>query len=549
MGYGFTGDYELAGYKYKAIDLDDYKLPEEDGPELIEALKDPLTRICNIYKIVDKSGKLVPFVPNWAQRVVLYAIFIAGFHRIAIPKARQLGFSTLAAIIILDAGYFGKTIQSSITDLTQGDATEKLDKCRMSYENLPGQLLVGSDRVDDSKKELSWGNGSSICAGKNARGGTNQIVHASEIGVVSYEDPRRCAEIISGAFPSVPTDGLIIAESTYKGGKGGDWYDIIKNGLEVADEDRTIKDFLVLFFPWYLDPQYSIEGREKQIDPFTAHYLNESEERLRFKLSPGQRLWYYKEQQLQGKKMKREFPTFIEEMWAVRESGTIFAEAVDRQRAAGKIHNDLLHYEGFPVYTCWDIGAALNTFCWCFQLIGDRIKWLECLQGSPECATPAQWAARLKSRSYRYGGHFLPHDGETLWEAAFDEAELKFAAVVPRCKFVWDPINDVLASFSRFEFHALLCEHGLNSLEAYRSKQDSDGATIQNIPVHDWASHASKALETGIAAIKLGLVVDRSAIPEKAKPMGGATVITGMRGDEQSFWAGDRRRRTKIIKA
>jgi hypothetical protein len=218
--------------------------------------------------------------------------------------------------------------------------------------------------------------------------------------------------------------------------------------------------------------------------------------------------------------------------FSIAAPGLIYAEALDKQRAAGKVHDDVVHYEGFPVYTAWDIGAPLNTICWVFQLIGDRIKLLECLQGGPECATPAQWAKRLKGReSYQYGGHFLPHDGETQWLAALAEAELKYAMCVPRCTWIWDPINDALASFSRCEFHATACEIGINALEAYRSKQESDGVTIKDVPVHDWASHASKGFECVHAAIKAGMVVDRSAIPSRAKNGKGLTVLTGSRGD------------------
>lgn len=526
--------FELAGYKYEAIDPDDYQLPDEDGPELIECLKQPLYRICNLYKIVNKQGELVRFRPNWAQCVVLYAIYVLRIARIAIPKARQLGFSTLSAIIALDTAYFGRTKQCSIVDQTHADATEKLDKCRLAYEKLPPALLEGSARTANSSKELAWGNDSSINAGKNARGGTNQFLHISEWGPIAFEDPARSVEIKTGAIPTVPDEGgVIIAESTFKGGKGGDWYEVLQQGMETAPEHRTRADWLVLFFPWYLDSKYSLEGDVSQIDIDTTLYLNQCEERLGFKFTDGQRLWYYKKRREQGQWMFREYPTFIEEMWKVREPGTIFAEALDKQRAAGKVNNDILHYEGFPVYTCWDIGAPLNTYCWIFQLIGDRIKFLECLRGGPECATPAQWAKRLKERkAYQYGGHFLPHDGETQWIPAFAEAELDYAVVVPRCTFIWDPINDALASFSRCEFHATACEEGLNALDAYRSKQESDGVTIRNVPVHDWASHASKAFECGHAAIKNGMVVDRSAIPKRARKMGqGVTVLTGVGGE------------------
>jgi hypothetical protein len=539
--------YTLAGYDYQAIELADYELPETNGPELIECLKRPLVRICNLYKIVNKRGEEVRFRPNWAQRVVLHALYVAKVQRVAIPKARQLGFSTLASIIALDVAYFGRTKQCSIVDQTHADASEKLDKCRFAYERLPPALLEGSKRTTDSSKELAWGNDSSINAGKNARGGTNQFLHISEWGPIAYEDPARSVEIVTGAIPTVPDDGgVIIAESTFKGGKGGDWYEVIKLGLEMPPEHRTRADWLVLFFPWYLDPAYDLEGDVRQIDLETSDYLDKAEARIGRKFTVGQRLWYFKKKQGQKKWMSREYPTFIEEMWRVREPGTIFAEAVDKQRAAGRISDNVLHYEGFPVYSAWDIGAALNTYCWLFQLIGDRIKFLECLRGGPDCATPAAWAKRLKLRNYQYGGHFLPHDGETLWREAFAEAELRFVQVVPKCSFVWDPINDALASFSRCEFAATACEDGLNALEAYRCKQEHDGITIRPVPVHDWASHASKGFECAHAAIRAGMVVDRSAIPERGRSSRDIPILTGVRGETVERRGNTIRRRPTI---
>jgi hypothetical protein len=57
----------------------------------------------------------------------------------------------------------------------------------------------------------------------------------------------------------------------------------------------------------------------------------------------------------------------------------------------------------------------------------------------------------------------------------------------------WDNINDALTAFSRCWFNSAGCEFGIDSLEAFHAKEESDGQTIRNIPVHDWASHASTA--------------------------------------------------------
>ena len=148
--------YSLAGYEYQPIDLEEYTLPEDlSDEELVEYLDDPLYRICNLYSIVDKEAKNVQFRPNWPQRVVLQAIFNEGFIRIAVPKARQLGFSTLFEIILFDACYWNDNFQASIVDQTQGDASEKLHKVRFAWEQMDPALKDAVKAEVDNNKELT----------------------------------------------------------------------------------------------------------------------------------------------------------------------------------------------------------------------------------------------------------------------------------------------------------------------------------------------------------------------------------------------------------
>ena len=91
----------------KRINPADYALPDGlSDEELAKRLADPLVRICNLYWIEDADGNEVKFMPNEAQCEVLHAVYLEGVKRIAIPKARQLGFSTLIAIVEFDEAHF-----------------------------------------------------------------------------------------------------------------------------------------------------------------------------------------------------------------------------------------------------------------------------------------------------------------------------------------------------------------------------------------------------------------------------------------------------------
>jgi hypothetical protein len=522
------------------IDPEQYRLPDHlTDAEVVERLKCPLTRLCNIYKIKDPDGKVIPFWPNEPQCEVLYAVFIEKCQRIAIPKARAIGFSTLIVLILFDRAHFAPdsdNVAGAIIDQTQPDAQAKLAKIKFAYEKMPDVLRDAV--VQDNKGTLEWANGSSITAGLNARGRTPQLVHISEWGPIAYDDPARSQEIVTGALQAASgKSALVFAESTHKGGKGGDWYQLIKRSLETPPEHRTEKDFRVMFFPWWQEKRYTLEGDARQIDTETSLYLNRKVMETGHVFTPGQRLFYFKKKKELGRQIYAEFPTVLEECWMAPFTGAIYAPDVDKSRQAGRIADTVGHYEGFPVYTAFDIGAPANTWCWFFQVIGDRINLLEALVGGDDCNTPSEWATRIKAKAYNYGGHFLPHDGETLWRRLLNEAGLKGVVVMSRIVNEWDNVNDALSAFNRCHFHKTNCERGIDSLEAYRAKEEADGVTIRNVPVHDWASHASTAFGYIHQAIRLGLLVDRSAMP--TKPGGGVvkvhTGISSMKGQSRSF--------------
>ncbi len=511
--------------KYPSINLEDYLAPEGMTLDEFEGrLHEPLFRLCNLYSITDKDGKTVLFVPSWAQCVVLYYVFILGRQRIAIPKARQLGFSTLIALVAFDKAYFGDGQQCSIVDRTRDDAEAKLDKVSFAFEYLDPELREGAGLIVSKNSEVAWSNGGSVAAGKNARGGTNQLLHISEWGVIAYEDPKRSAEIVSGAIPSCSGQGSIIfGESTYKGGRGGDWYQVLRSGMEISDEDRTILDWTVLFFEWFLEPAYTLEGGLGRLTAKDHAYFALMEQETGYKFSDGQKLWYVVMRETQGRWMPREYPTIMSEMWSVREEGQIYASMLDLAREQGRVSNNIRYYEQLPVYLAFDIGAPENTKCIAFQVVADRILYLEARSGGSDIITPTDWAKWISSKPYRYGGIFLPHDGEVMWKHLFLQLGLSTTVCLKQPQGIWDNIIFAQTQFGRCEFHKDGCnvsdgkdDVGLvGSLESYHCVMEKDGQTVKEVPLHDWSSHFSTCFGYSHQAMKDGMLVDRSAIPVK----------------------------------
>lgn len=163
-----------------ALDFSDLS-KAKSSPEykrLKALLKDPEWRIDNLYWIKDEDGNEIRFVRNPAQR----AYFAARHFRDLIPKSRQLGFSTLLELLMLDTCLFSKGTRAGIIDDTLDAAKKKLDIVKFAYDRLPDQIGQAVPLNKRNTESLEFANGSSIEIGTSARGGTFQFLHSCLTG-------------------------------------------------------------------------------------------------------------------------------------------------------------------------------------------------------------------------------------------------------------------------------------------------------------------------------------------------------------------------------
>ena len=125
-------------------------------------------------------------------------------------------------------------------------------------------------------------------------------------GFVQCEDLRRSEEILTGAIPSAK-DGIVIVETSWRGGRGGHLWDIVKKALETREEQKQPDDWRVVFFPWQDDPAYF----DAEARPLTEETLRYFADKPGFSL--GQMSWYQRAREQYGLFIKREFPTALEE--------------------------------------------------------------------------------------------------------------------------------------------------------------------------------------------------------------------------------------------
>ena len=491
---------------------------DADKMLLKKRLQDPLWRIRNIYRIVDKWGKAIPFRPTLEQNEILEDYYVKGRKRHVILKARRMGFSTLIDILLFDAGYWGENQQASIVDLTQGDASEKLrSKVKFAWENLPDFLREELVKSNDNLMEFA--NGSTIHAGKNARGGTNQRLHISEWGPIAHSDPKRSEEIKTGALPSAD-QGAVFIESTFKGGKGGHFYELLKHAMETPEHLKTEKDFWFHFFPWYRDPSNTLAGDVSAVSKEVNAYLDDKERQLAgtqyaVKFTDGQRLFYQVTKKEQGIFMFREYPTTVAEAFMAPVEGAIYGDIVSAIRARGQI-TDFIWDRSAPVFAVLDIGWDDSTAVWLLQVIGRDVHVIFYLVERHK--TAAQMVKQISDTGIPISGYFLPWDSRATaaatgvtYKGEFEKAGAVNVDVLPPTREIWAGINATRDIMQRCYFHKTNCAKGLEALEAYHTKDSSSGGLVSKDPVHDWSSHGADAFRYACEAIVMGKLKTKAA--------------------------------------
>lgn len=484
-------------------------------------------RLKSLYSIKRAdTGQRIAFIPRREQTQIFDAL-IGGARRIIIIKARRLGMSTGIGVYSADAIAFNAGFQISIVDRNQAEASLKLNNIvKIAFRSLPDavKLAYGRPKTDSGscfEIESPGTLPSAIYAGKNARGGTNQLLHISEWGVIQFEDPPRSTEILTGALPSAE-HGVTIIETTWQGGRGGDLWNLVQMALRREPVEPT--DWRLFFFPWWRDPTYVRKGSLAEIPPEITDYLNDRESELGIHFSDEQRIWYAAKKEEQGLYMWREFPSTFEECFRAPVEGAIYADRVDRLRYQGRIREIVPDFTTL-VHTFWDLGAPSNMVTWFVQFLPDgTFRVIDCMAEMD--ITPAERIARIYARGWPLGMHYLPHDAEATqksgktFHAEMLELGLTNVRIVPRIKDIWIGINYVRSIFDRFEFRIPQCERGVEALSCYHKKAMTATGSAVEEPVHDWSSHFADGLRM-LGECDMHGMLSRHAT-------GGVTVRTGI---------------------
>lgn len=493
-------------------------------------LADPWWRICNLYWIVDKNGKPIPFEPNPEQEQ-----FYRELHtRNAILKARQKGFSTLMQLLALDQCLFNDNFTANTIADTLPNAGKLFRKASFAYDRLPEAIKQARPLKKRTDSEMVWANGSSFSTGTSARGGTVQLLHVSEMGKIARKYPEKAREIVTGAFEAVPLTGIIVVESTAEG-NGGEFFDLCEEGRKKKEAGQTLTelDFKLHFFPWFNSREYRLTADIAHITPADEKYFRQVEVAANVKLDTPQRVWYLKKREVLKRDMKREYPATIKEAFEQAIEGAIYGEEMTSMRERGRIC--AVPIDPFePVNTFWDLGSNDFTAIWLHQRIGAWDHFIGYMQGSHK-GLRAWWREledfKAEHAIERWGVHYLPHDGdaerqgeeiESAKSILTNKLNVKNVEIVPRTSdlsIAIDLTREAMVRSVRIDEHR--CVDGIKCLDSYQYEWDEKRGQWKANPLHNWASNGADAFRQWAQGFRPTADVSESLSKFKNRPRRG----------------------------
>lgn len=494
------------------VAVDEQRIPA-DPAELKRCLADPMWRLSHLYKILvkgddDEDGTVLLFRPNRAQRRFISRLW----HRNIILKARQLGFTTLICILWLDHALFNSNQRCGIIAHNDDAALAIFrDKVKFAYESLPLSIRAQFPTAACNDHEILFAhNNSSIRVATSMRSGTIHRLLVSEYGKICAQFPKRAVEVQTGSFPTVPSTGVLVIESTAEG-RDGDFYKKTQAAIALAEKGRPlgIKDFRFHFYAWWQEPKYRLPAGQVVITREHDEYFSEVEAQIRkytgaeVLLDIEQRTWYVatKEGDFSGddETMWREYPSFPAEAFQVSTLGAYYGKQLSKARREGRITR-VPWIEHLPVYTFWDLGLNDVQAIWFMQAVGVQHRFIDYYENSGEGVS--HYARICQEKGYIYGMHYIPHDGAQrrvqmeqpeTYEQLMRKAQFKNIRLVPRVTHITTGIDQTREKFAQCWFDETKCAKGLTHLGNYRKQWNTHLGCWMDTPLHNEASNAADA--------------------------------------------------------
>lgn len=434
-----------------------------------------------LYKIKDKEWNIVPFIPNEAQKH-----FYKNKHtKNIILKARQLGFSTLIDIDVLDDTLFSSYHTNWIIAQDKDKATDLYDnKVKFAYDNLPKWLKENFETRIDRQWEIKLENNNcSISVWTSFRSWTLQYLHISEYWKICAKYPEKAREIKTWSLNAIWPKQQVTIESTAEWASG-DFYDKCMKALENEElwKELTDMDYKFFFYPWYLEPSYEIEWNQI-ITQETKNYFDKikwdewfNNNFKDFEFTEWQMRWYQIKQEEQRDDMKREYPSTPKEAFELAVEWAYYDKELWLARRQWRVWK-VMYDPNIPVHTVWDLWWAWwwdNTAIWFIQMYNQEVRLIDYFEWN--------WMSmkqiinfEVLSKEYQYWKHILPHDArvhEYTTGTTREATAREMLKNIDICNNIWisDWINEVRQIFPKCYFNEEKCSVWLTKLWQYSKK-------------------------------------------------------------------------------
>ena len=282
-----------------------------------------------VLKIKTKSQGVVPFKLNKAQlhlhNVVENQKKDFGYVRVLVLKGRQEGISTYIAgrlywLVTKIKGINAKVVAHD------GPTTDLLFKMTATFhDECPTEMKQSTKKASAKEFDFDKINSNYFVqtAGskQGGRGGTNQLLHASEVAF--WGDAQ---EIFAGLMQSIPSgldmDGSEIFMESTANGEQGVFYEMWTAAEKDIAEGNTPK-YIPVFLPWFWMDNYRIKLP-------LAYELTDEEKKykLMYDLDDAQVLWRRDKKQtdfiLDPTKFEQEYPATPQEAFETSLEGSFF---------------------------------------------------------------------------------------------------------------------------------------------------------------------------------------------------------------------------------
>lgn len=503
-----------------------------NAEELERCLADPEWRLFSgcLYKIMIKGKKdqddtVVPFKPNRAQKRFIRRLW----HRNIILKARQLGFTTLIAILWLDHALFNANQRCGIIAQDR-EAAEAIfrDKVKFAYDELPTEIQERFPLKRDAAAELLFAhNNSSVKVGTSMRSGTIHRLLISEFGKICAKFPDKAVEVITGSIPAVPLSGITVIESTAEG-KDGAFFKMVEIAQAKYDNKQTLteRDYRFHFYAWWQEPDYRMCSTLTHVSLDEHAYFDGIEQAMDCVIDPDQRAWYVatKEADFSGEeeKMWQEYPSSPSEAFQVSTEGNYYAKNLVELRKRGGITS--VPTLDLPVNTFWDIGNSDGCAIWFHQELRGEDRFIGYYEAHNEDLR--HYVKELTSKGYVFGYHYLPHDAYHKKLSDFNRSTQEMLqALMPGEKFKRVPIiTELITGIHQTRKHMKGAffdkegtKEGIKRIEGYKKRfSRSDNRFIDQPDKSNGCSEGADALRQWGQAKELGMLDSKTSSYEEA---------------------------------